>query len=67
VAAAALLIAGIAATPADSAGAITTSLLLPLININAIVPADPCLGLTPDNVNISGMVHVVSVLIPATR
>jgi hypothetical protein len=63
IAASAALIAGLAAGPAQSGGAITTSLLLP-VQINSLVlPQSPCLP-NGDTVAISGEVHVVSLLIP---
>jgi hypothetical protein len=60
IAIAALFIAGLGAGPAQAGGAVTTSLFLPLQGTVFVSPG-PC----AENVPLSGMVHVVSILQPA--
>src|SRR5437763_5448622 len=61
VAAAALLVSGLGAGPMQAAGAVTTSLFLPLQG-NVVFPTTSCAAGEP--VALGGMVHVVSILLP---
>jgi hypothetical protein len=61
IAMAALLITGLGAAPAQSGGAVTTSLFLPLQG-DVVFPTTSCGAGEP--VALSGMVHVVSILLP---
>ena len=53
-------IAGLGATPVDARGAVTTSLFLPLQGL-VLNPNASC----PEQVPLSGMVHVVSIFYPS--
>ena len=53
-------ILGMEATPVDAGGAVTTSLFLPLVGTVFVSPG-PC----AENVPLSGMVHVVSIVPPS--
>jgi hypothetical protein len=61
IAIAALVIAGLGAGPAEAAGAVTTSLFLPLMPGSVSILGGACAG---DVVTLSGMVHVVSIFNP---
>jgi hypothetical protein len=55
--------AGLTATPVDAAGAITTSLFLPLQGA-VFAPTDPCVPPPGEQVILNGSVHVVSIVPP---
>src|SRR5262249_55857988 len=53
--------AGLPSTPVGAAGAVTTSLFLPLVG-TVFQPSDPCTPPPGEGVNLKGLVNVVSIV-----